>query len=203
MTVDLLDILTPAEALRALSLSDNSTSFTEELEQMVTGISGDIDRIAGPVVYRTVTGERHHGAGTSWVELKKRPVVSVSSLVEWNTGTSQTLTLDTDSVLNNYGFAIDFDTGRVLRRSGGTPTLFADGTDNVIVTYVAGRYATTATVDRRFKRVAASVLRAEWAVASPSYRKTSNFDEDTTAAYATTDDMIRALLRTDLPVLLA
>lgn len=200
MAVDLLDILTPDEALRALSLSDNSTTFTDELEQTVTGVSRHIDKAAGPVVYRTVTERLSVGYGSSSVCLRYYPVYSVTSITEYTPGSAsgQLLTAEDEDTFAGYGYLLDPDTGMILRRSNGGTALWTAGDRNVVAVYVAGRYATTATVDRRFKAAAAAVLRAEWAVASPSYRKSSNLDEDFAVAYSNSDDMIRGLLADEL-----
>ena len=200
MSVDLLDILTPDEALRALSLDADHTAWSEEIEQMVTGISRDIDRLCGPVVQRTVTDRLTVEYGRSRVLLRYFPVTSVTSITEYTPGSAsgQLLTAEDEDTFATYGYLLDPDAGIVTRRSSGSTSTWTAGTRNVVAVYVAGRYATTATVDRRFKRVAAAVLRAEWRVAAPARQRSQDFTEGEFAGFTTTDDMIRQLLPGDL-----
>ena len=50
----------------------------------------------------------------------------------------------------------------MCRRSGKTDYSFPTGRANIVVTYVAGRYSSTLTVDDRFKRAAFITLAHLW-----------------------------------------
>jgi hypothetical protein len=200
VAADTLDVLSMAEALQALSLSDNSTSFTEQLQRKITSISRKFDRRCGPIVQRSVTEWISPLYTTSEIRVASTPIASITSIVEWAGGTGTTITAaDEDtSPTNGYLLIGQNHNQAILRRYGAGAGYWYVGDRTVVVTYVAGRYATTAAVDARFKDAAEEVLRAEWAVASPSYRRSSNFDEAFAVTYANSEAMISELLTDDL-----
>lgn len=153
MAADTLDIISSAEAKLALNISsgDWDAGWDTELEDIVTAASRFVDSVYGPVVKRTVTDERHAGAGDV-LTLKYRPVLSVTNVKEYKGGVLTTLTAETETTAGNY--RIELSRGRIYRRASWQPYPFGD--QAVTVTYVAGRYDTTAVVDRKFK-VAAKI----------------------------------------------
>lgn len=158
---DPLDILTLNEAKSAINLAATNTAHDTELAQFVTAVSRRVDDLCGPVVVRTITGELHDGAG-SIILLKQWPVSSVTTIAEWASGTSTALTVETLAAATANDYTVDTSIGAVTRRSSWSTRTFAAGQANVVVTYVAGRYANTAGVDPKFKLAAASVLRRLW-----------------------------------------
>jgi hypothetical protein len=147
---DTLDVLTLAEAKAALNIPASNNDYDTELAQVVTAASRFIDDVFGPVVQRTITDERHDGyAGT--VDLDHAPVVSITSVKEYSGGTASTLTAETETIAGTY--RVDLEQGIIYRRSTWVAYRFAS--QSVVVTYVAGRAATTAAVDAKFKEAGA------------------------------------------------
>ena len=159
------DLLSIEDALDAVRLSQSNTVHVSRLEGYVTAISNAVDELVGPVVARTVTGERHPG-GCSAVWLRRTPVLSVSSVKVWSGGVSTTLTAESLSSAGGYLAELDPDdptrlSGVLLRRSSWSSILWECGT--VEVTYGAGRYANTAAVvGTRFHTAAVLALKNMW-----------------------------------------
>lgn len=196
------DLLSLEEGRRAVNLPSPASVNTldTDLQLYITGISGRVDKLCGPVVQRAVTGERHNG-GRSKVLLDLQHVASVTSVVEW-AGTTQTaLTAETDSTKPASGFLLDGDIyAWVWRRSGNSDATFPAGRRNVVVGYTAGRYTATATVGETFKLAAGSVLRRIWKREQSSWAQTPGFFEDTEnpaaglGFYKAVDPMVKELL---------
>ena len=159
------DLLSIEDALDAVRLSQSNTVHVDRLEGYVTAISNAVDELVGPVVARTVTGERQPG-GCSAVWLRRTPVLSVSTVKVWSGGVSTTLTAETLSAAGDYLAEQDPDdptrlSGVLLRRSSWSSMLWECGT--VEVTYSAGRYANTAAVaGTRFHTAAVQALKNMW-----------------------------------------
>jgi hypothetical protein len=148
VAADPLDILTPAEAKGSFNAlgSDWDSAWDTELEQIITAASRFVDSVYGPVVKRTITGERHDSAA-DLVALKYRPVLSVTTVTEYQGGAPTVLTAETEAAAG--GYRVDLATGRVYRRSSWAGYPF--GYQSVVVTYVAGRANDTVSVDPKFK----------------------------------------------------
>lgn len=159
---DTLDLLTLAEARAAINVDSGHTAI---LEQTITGISRRIDEICGPVVVRTITDEIHYPSGNSPIFLDHQPVSSITSLIEYSSGTGTALTAEDHDTSGTYLLR----DGMIVRRSGFYTTSWYGST--IKVTYVAGRAATTATVDARFKTAAAAILRRWWAREAPAWAR--------------------------------
>lgn len=156
---DLLDLLDLDEAKRAVNLSESRVGQEQNLELAVTAVSRVVDDLRGPVVARTITGEVHDG-GTAYLILRKQPVYAVTSVVEYNSTTPTTLAAEVfPGTTSSYDYWLDHR-GVLHRRSGGAYSTFA-GT-RVVVTYQAGRYATTAAVDEQWKKAASEILAGNW-----------------------------------------
>lgn len=171
---DTYDLLTLNEGKTAINLATSVTTHDTELAMFITGISRRFDDILGPVVQRAVT-ERHHGGDCS-VLLRQTPVASVTTVVEWTTsGTSTSLTAETDSTKPASAYLLVHNhnhTARLLRRTAGNTVAFEVGTNNIVVTFQAGRYANTAAVDALFKLAAANCLRRIWQRESKTWAQT-------------------------------
>ena len=155
MAADTLDIITVAEFEAAINIDASDPISLEEKEQVVTAASRMVDQIFGPVVVRTVTGELHDG-GNARLWPRQTPVSSVSALAEYDHLTATTLTAESNVLkpANAYTLQADGHYAVVYRRATGSDYTFVSGRRNVTITYVAGRYANTAAVDRRFKEAA-------------------------------------------------
>jgi hypothetical protein len=203
------DLLSLEEARRAVNLPSPASENTQDttLQLFVTGLSGRVDKLCGPVVQREVTGERHNG-GRSKVLLALQHVSVVTSVVEWAGTSSTTLTEETDGTKPAAGFLLDPGEGDIYawvrRRSGNGDATFPTGRRNVVVGYTAGRYADTASVDETFKLAATAVLRRLYKRESSSWSQSPSYFEDTDAPaamvgfYKAVDPMIKELLCDEL-----
>jgi hypothetical protein len=159
-TVSDTDIITLGEAKKALKINDGTTTFDDQLRMYVTAVSDTLDDFYGPVVYRTVTDEVHAG-GRSLIFLNEWPVASITAVTEYASGTATTLAAETATASTGSDYLLDASRGYALvRRSSWSDAVFA--ASSVKVTYVAGRYATTADVDARWKLAAQITLRHWW-----------------------------------------
>lgn len=151
-----LDILTSAEAAETIDAPGLSTV---KLAKVVTAASLALDTYVGPVVRRTITNERHENrAGRSELELRRWPVVSISSCSEFTrSGAEAVLSVETPSSRPSAGIRLEPTHSEpelglfgpiVTRRASGRDAPFEE---SVHVTYVAGRFAATANVDERYK----------------------------------------------------
>jgi hypothetical protein len=175
-----LDWLTLAEAKQALNIDAAVTTFDAEVASYVTAVSQRLDELTGAMVYRTITDETHHG-GLASVTLNYRPVVSISAISEYAYTTQTTLTAETNATKPTSGYLLDANWGVLYRRSGGGDSLFPTGMGNVVVTYVAGRYATTALVDPKYKQAAATFLAHLWRLEQGSGSATFGGVSETTS----------------------
>ena len=66
--------------------------------------------------------------------------------------------------------------GRLSRRSAGGSLVFPVGPEAVRVTYVAGRYVDTASVDPLFKEAAAVMLKNAWRTQEAALQDLGEFD---------------------------
>lgn len=159
---DTLDVLDLDEAKDAVGVS--GTDYDDLLAPWITGTSFCLDQLVGPIVQRTLTDELYDG-GWPDIDVTWWPVASVDELVEYDGTTETTLTAETNSTKPDDGYLLTpwhhdrtLYTGRIVRRSGNADTKFPAGRNNVKITYDAGRFATTAAVDERYKRAAAVIL---------------------------------------------
>lgn len=157
---DLLDLVDLDEAKRSINLDPSLVGQEDALGSMVTAVSRRVDELCGPVVYRTISNEQHSG-GVCTIVPRYTPVSSITTLTEYSGTTPQVVVAEAFPTVTAYDYWIDPVTSFVHRRSSGYESTFA-GT-RVILTYVAGRYATTASVDAKFKEATAAILRRLWA----------------------------------------
>ena len=157
-----IDIVTLEEAKQAIGSSlSRSGDVDERLERWITAVSQRIDDLYGAVVQRTVTDEVHYAAGgLDSIVPRYQPVVSISALTEYVNGTGTVLTAEDFDTVGTYRLIQDADSHRIYRRSGwlGFPYQGV-----VKLTYVAGRYSSTETVDAKYKVAAEGVLIGMWA----------------------------------------
>lgn len=162
---DTLDIISLNEAKAAVNIDTSNTTYDNELAAYITGVSRRIDTLCGYVVKRTISNETHYCGAAPFIDVRHPPISSVTSCTEYDQdGTSTSLTGETVSSKPTDAYLIDITAEapfRIYRRSQGGPYTFPAG-GSVVVTYVAGRYATTAAVDEVFKRGAAIMFSHLW-----------------------------------------
>jgi hypothetical protein len=176
-----LDWLTLAEAKAALNLS-GATTHDAEIAPWVTATSLLLDHKVGPAVRRTITDETHDGGqGTIWARLY--PVTSYTTIIEYAGLTATALTVENNlaqpaAAYRAEPYAPDptLFSGRLDRRASGGDTYYPAGAANIIITYVAGRYADTASVDERFKAAARLTLQNLWNSQRPNLALVGEFE---------------------------
>lgn len=180
---DTLDVLSLTDGKLAISKDVGNTADDTTLARHITAISRLLDDKVGPIVQRTVTAEIHAG-GDCRVLLRRRPVTSVSLVREVSTpGTIDTLSAVSFGAATDGYYLPPWDrdptlkSGVVERQSAGIPTLWPCGENTVEVTYLAGRYTSTATVDDRFADTAGAILRRLWKREAGSWAQSSDFFE--------------------------
>lgn len=161
---DTLDVLDPDEAATGVG-QRLGTRWEAHLPRMVTAVSRRLDRLVGPIVQRTVTDEAHDGGWPS-IFLRHHPNVSITTLTEYAGTVATVLTAETVGTVpvdayrtTPYSHDPALLGNEVVRRSGGADARFPSGRGNVVVTYVAGRSATTAAVDDLYKEAAVLILK--------------------------------------------
>ena len=165
----------------ALRYSASNVDQMARVAAYITAVSNRIDALVGPVVHRTVTGERHDPRGAS-IWLRRRPVASISSVTEYTAGvaavlTAESLTVAGDYRVDQYEDDATMLSGRLSRRSGFTNGWWMSGRP-VTVTYVAGRYATTtAAKDSRFYLAAVLTLKSLWRAEVDSVAVVNDYDQ--------------------------
>lgn len=131
------DLCTLAQAKAALDIPDASTTDDEEIQQWISAATPIIEGIVGPVAPRSVT-ESHDGGGQTIV-LRQLPATEVASVTEYVGVIPYALTvITTPDQATAYSCSFDEQAGTLTRRYGIGPSLFAEGVDNVWVTYTAG-----------------------------------------------------------------
>lgn len=155
---DTLDVCILATVKLALGIEPDEQSYDVELAEKITAVSRMLDEKCGPIVQRTITAEEID-AKSGLASLKWYPVVSVTTVTEYSGTTATVLTQQSPGTAPASGYRVDKSTGMLTRYSGGTPCWFAPV---VVVIYEAGRYATTATVDKRFAEAAESTVVEQW-----------------------------------------
>lgn len=131
------------------------------LATYVSSASALLDRLCGPVVERAVTDELHDG-GAGTVRLHYPPVSSVSAVTEYAAGAATVLSEEDPDTLPVHGYLCDRKFGVLWRRRSGADSTFPAGRRNVKVSYTAGRFATTAAVDAKFRHACFQLLAHMW-----------------------------------------
>lgn len=182
----LTDVLTLSEGKLYLSIADLDTSDDTKLASAITAVSEAMDKVDafGPVVARAVTDEDIRGRN-----LAGRPVMSVrTSLYPVSSWTSVTEYVDTvPTVLERKTMTSHPDNGYfawagrsantwsgLITRTSGANDAFWEG--DVRVSYVAGRFADTASVPPTWKEAAGMILQQLWRVNEPATEQLGDYD---------------------------
>jgi hypothetical protein len=146
-----------AEVKDHLRIPSTDRSHDARLMRMIDGITPVVENITGPIVQKTYT-ETYDG-GRQFISLRHRPVISVTSVVEYRGGIAYTLTqVATPDLGTIYSYAFQTP-GRIVRRTvGGGVTTFPAGPDAVAVVYVAG----FATVPHNVREGALELIRVNY-----------------------------------------
>lgn len=185
---DIVDVETAADYV-GLEAGDDAGRL--RLANLISAVSESIDSLVGPVVNRTVTAEKLNGGGHV-VRPKYLPLASVTSVVEYQGTTAVTLTAETNG--SQPADAYLFEAERIIRRSGGVDWLFAEGRQNIVVTYVAGRGAST---PQRFVQACLIMIRNLW-IREQGYASSTFGDSAPTGATFAIPNAVVELLRDDI-----
>jgi hypothetical protein len=184
-----LDLLTLQEAKLGLN-EQNATGLDGKLPAWITAVSLRLDGLLGPIVRRTITAEQHDG-GSGVIHLRHYPATSITTVTEYDDTTATLLVAETNAFKPADGYLVDpypvpltladgtpvtLLSRRMHRRKSGKDSSFTSGRRNVEVTYVAGRFATTETVEERFKRAAVLTLQNLWQSQRNSTAMEGEFD---------------------------
>lgn len=214
------DLLSLADAKAVLGIGPGSQGKDDKVAAYISTVSNRLDRACGPIVQRPVTeylsggdlseylsgGPANRGRA-GWVRMRNSPIASFTSVVEYSFGASSgPLTLETAIVAGGYRAERFYSTdppnlfsGRLWRRSGGfTGSWWAPGTENVIISAVAGRYATQAEVrPTRFGQAAAIFLKHLFASEDQNVHVVGGFDAVTPTFPLTMPYVVKELLAND------
>jgi len=121
-------VISLQDAKDMLNIPQATTSYDTEIASFIATIEASLRGLTGgPIVNRTITGERCQFTG--WYEqlqVRHRPLVSVTSITSVQSGTVLDITAGLD--IN--------PAGRTIRKKDGSP--FSSDSTAVLVTYVAG-----------------------------------------------------------------
>ncbi len=176
-----LDVLTLAEAKSALNLS-GTAQYDTELAAWITACSIRLDKAVGPIVRRAVTAELHDG-GKSKVRTELWPVNTFTTVTEYLFTTPTVLTRETNASKPDNAYTAEpysadptLFSGRIIRRNTGNDFRFPSGRQNVEITYDAGRFVNTATIDEFFKQGARYLLINAWNTQRPNVGAVGEFE---------------------------
>lgn len=177
-----LDVLTLDEAEAVVGGTTNSR-WTDVLPAWITATSLRFEKLVGPVVQRTITGELHDG-GYGSVFLANHPNLSVTSVTEYDNLVSKALTVESNTVkpvdayiAERYVANPTLLGNEIRRRSSNGDSAFPAGRRNVSVTYVAGRFANVTAVDERFKTGARLILQNLFRTVQPAVATLGDFED--------------------------
>lgn len=178
---DVVDVLTLAEGKATLKLS-GTAQYDSQLPAWITAVSRMLDHKVGPIVRRTVTEELHDG-GDGYLRTRLWPIAAITTITEYASTTGTVLTAETNLAKPDAGYLAErYDrdptlfSGLIRRRAGGSRSRFAGGSSNIVVTYSAGRFVDTATVDERFKSAARLTLQNLWNSQRPNLAEVGEFE---------------------------
>lgn len=147
------DVLTLDEALAAISMTGSGATHGEQVQVFVSAVSDLLDDICGPIVQREVTETLVPRGGLLFPTYT--PVAEITTLTEYRSGVGTELDAEAVDTAGDYLLRDDM----LARRSSfSTINWYGD----VVLEYVAGRYATTDDVGARFKLAAQEILAREW-----------------------------------------
>lgn len=174
------DILTLAEAKSYLQVAPSDQTKDTLLASLITGVSTKLDQVVGPVVYSTITAELHDGgaAGCAYhtVKLDYSPVSSITQVVEYDGLVAATLTAQSNTSQPDNSYVFNRKNGHLMRRNSNADARFPIGYGNVLVSYVAGRFAAGTITEERYKVGAGLMLENIWRNQGPASGSMGEYD---------------------------
>jgi hypothetical protein len=176
---DLLDVLDIDEAKQEISQPGTGAGNDDRLARWITWVSRRLDATCGPVVIREITDEQVDCPADP-VFLRYSPLATVSSIDEYQSGSATALTAETLTVAGTYRVTGQGHYRHLERRSGFGSSWWSGP---ILVTYTAGRYADTASVDSQFKEAAGAMLRRLQAREGAAWQSANPFGEGATLGF--------------------
>lgn len=167
------DLLSDTEARSILGIGVADTKYTAQLASAVSAVSDRIAQAVGTIVYGTVTDYFDGGCSKVWL---RQPVAQIVQVVEYDSTTPGTLTAETNTTKPTNGYYCGTINGELVRRDGNADSYFPRGRNNVLVNYVVGRAASTATVPERYKEAAAITLKSWWRMYEAGAGRVNEYD---------------------------
>lgn len=143
------DLITLDEARKALRLPASDNTNDTDLEMYVSAVTEPVEDVIGPGVSQSFT--RNFDGGRNSIVLLGHGGVSVTAVTE----SGNPLTADSD-------YVVDTVAGILMRGTYLAPRPFFYGRQNIVVTWTAGPFATTASVSPTVKLAARIILRHLW-----------------------------------------
>lgn len=168
------DILTLDECQQMLGATGEAELLV--IQTYISAASAKLDAMCGPVMQTAAIVESHDG-GTATVRVDLPPIYAVTSVVEYAAGIGTTLAAETTTAVTGDRYQLYADTGRIVRRNGGSDSVFTDGRRNIVVTYTAGRYAAVTDVAPKFKQSCFMIVDRLWRLYQASGSATYGTDE--------------------------
>jgi hypothetical protein len=173
-----LDVLTIDDARELINFGNTQVGSDPIVERFITFVSRKLDGLCGAIVQRPVIKTVSGGCRAIFLA---DPVATMTSIVEWSGTTPTTLTAEALGVAAtgaNYYLDKSCPQAPILyRRSAGSDSLWACGRGNIVLTYVAGRFATTEDVDDRFRTAAMLALKHLWDSSAAWWQRQAGFGE--------------------------
>lgn len=181
------DILSLDEAKLAINVNTDVSQLDDKLALINSGVSAKIDEHCGPVVIRSIEGEVYYPTGPT-LALASHPVVSVEEVVEtWN---------GTETEITDAGYRLDLRGGLLTRLSSFEPINWTRDA-HLAVSYTAGRYTSTETVEMDWKLGALEIVGEVWQQNAAIWQRTQNLPApgDEFGGRVSLDDLVRARFR--------
>lgn len=172
------------------------------LQSYIAAATETVDRLCGPVLMTPgddATVEWFDG-GQSVLRVLTPPVFAVDTIVEYNSGVPTVLAAE-DTATPPYpadGYLLYRATGEIVRRSGGSDSLFPPGRQAVKVAYWPGRYDDLADVPARFRQACFMIVDRLWKLYQGS--GTATYGTDGWVPARAVPPMVNELLAADLRV---
>lgn len=148
-----LDVISLDEAKDAINMTGSGAEHGLQLQTFLSAVSELLDDVCGPIVQRDVTETLVPRGGLLFPTYT--PIASVTTVTEYVSGTATVLTGEDIDTVGGYLLR-----DNLLARRSSFMTINWNG--DVVVEYVAGRYASTDEVGARFKLAAQEILAREW-----------------------------------------
>ena len=196
-------LITLAEYKAFQGIASNDTTNDTMINALIPAIANDIDTYlfgtgynAQPTLIQQTYTETFNGTGNDFLRLRGLPIVSITSVTfDYGTTVAKTYAGSNFTFIPNQGLLSASPT-----TTGGMPSYFAQGNQNIQVVYVAG-YA-QASVPQALKRAASIMLQRIINIQDPVNLINSKTLDQLSISYGTNSLQVGAVMFNDLKVIL-